>query len=665
MKLAALVIVYSLLAISVFAQPGPLELDVRAQYIDSLKQQLANAKADTTRVLLLKALGSQYLLSDPATAKAYFQEGFDLSRSLSYRKGEADCLRFLGNVIKRQGEYPLALNNFIRALAISESINDSSGISAGLGHIGDIYSDQGDHYKARNYFMRAKEIDEKIHKNEELILMLLNIGKSYYRQNIADSAFIFLNQCYKLASSENRFHFVMDGVFTTLGQLHASKENNTEAMNYFRKSIPFSVSKGAYANLSDSYLGIANLFYKSDQTDSCISYGIKSLAEAKTVNYVKGIMASSQLLSDAYHGLNNDEAFKYYKIAMTAKDSLFNAEKVRQLQELGFAEQQRLQTLEDAKLDYQNKIRSYTLLSLVGAFMAIAIILLIANRNKIKANRMLHQQKEEIQRTLNELKTAQAQLVQSEKMASLGELTAGIAHEIQNPLNFVNNFSEVNKELLSELKGEIAKGNIEEVTLLANNVIDNQEKINHHGKRADAIVKGMLQHSRSSTSQRENTNINNLIDEYVRLAFHGMRAKDKSFNTTINTNFDESIGEISVVPQDIGRVILNLLNNAFYAVTDKRKLLGEKFEPIVSVATKRVNNNVLVSVKDNGVGISPQMVDKIFQPFFTTKPTGQGTGLGLSLSYDIVKAHAGELNVETIEREGSTFTFSLSSNKAV
>ena len=664
MKLAALVIVYSLLAISVFAQPGPLELDVRAQYIDSLKQQLANAKADTTRVLLLKALGSQYLLSDPATAKAYFQEGFDLSRSLSYRKGEADCLRFLGNVIKRQGEYPLALNNFIRALAISESINDSSGISAGLGHIGDIYSDQGDHYKARNYFMRAKEIDEKIHKNEELILMLLNIGKSYYRQNIADSAFIFLNQCYKLAS-ENRFHFVMDGVFTTLGQLHASKENNTEAMNYFRKSIPFSVSKGAYANLSDSYLGIANLFYKSDQTDSCISYGIKSLAEAKTVNYVKGIMASSQLLSDAYHGLNNDEAFKYYKIAMTAKDSLFNAEKVRQLQELGFAEQQRLQTLEDAKLDYQNKIRSYTLLSLVGAFMAIAIILLIANRNKIKANRMLHQQKEEIQRTLNELKTAQAQLVQSEKMASLGELTAGIAHEIQNPLNFVNNFSEVNKELLSELKGEIAKGNIEEVTLLANNVIDNQEKINHHGKRADAIVKGMLQHSRSSTSQRENTNINNLIDEYVRLAFHGMRAKDKSFNTTINTNFDESIGEISVVPQDIGRVILNLLNNAFYAVTDKRKLLGEKFEPIVSVATKRVNNNVLVSVKDNGVGISPQMVDKIFQPFFTTKPTGQGTGLGLSLSYDIVKAHAGELNVETIEREGSTFTFSLPSNKAV
>ena len=658
MKLAALVIVYSLLAIPVFAQPGPLTSDVRVQYIDSLKKQLANAKADTSRVLLLKALGTQYLLSDPATAKAYFQEGFDLSRSLNYRKGEADCLRFIGNVLKRQGEYPRALNNFIRALAISESINDSSGISAGLGHIGDIYSDQGDHYKARNYFMRAKEIDEKIHKDEELILMLLNIGKSYYRQNIADSAFMFLNQCYKLAT-ENRSNFVMDGVLTTLGQLHASIENNTEAMNYFRKSIPFSISKDAYANLSDSYLGIANLFYRSDQTDSCISYGKKSLSAANTVNYVKGIMASSQLLSDAYAGQNKDEAFKYYKIAMAAKDSLFNAEKVRQLQELGFAEQQRLEALEGAKLDYQNKIRSYTLLSLVGAFMVIAIILLVNNRNKIKANKILHQQKGQIERTLTELKTTQSQLIQSEKMASLGELTAGIAHEIQNPLNFVNNFSEVNKELLSEMKEEIAKGNFKEVTSLANNVIDNQEKINQHGKRADAIVKGMLQHSRSSTSQRENTNINNLIDEYVRLAFHGMRAKDKSFNTTINTSFDESIGEISIVPQDIGRVILNLLNNAFYAVTEKRKLLGENFEPVVSVATKRVHNKVLVSVKDNGVGIAPQMVDKIFQPFFTTKPTGQGTGLGLSLSYDIVKAHGGELKVETMEGEGSEFIISI------
>lgn len=658
MKLAAFVIVYSLLAISVFAQPGPLTLDARVQYIDSLKKELANAKPDTTRVLLLKALGSQYLLSDPPTAKTYFQEGFDLSRSINYRKGEADCLRFIGNVLKRQGEYPRALNNFIRALAISESINDSSGISAGLGHIGDIYSDQGDHYKARNYFMRAKAIDEKIHKNEELILMHLNIGKSYYRQNIADSAFMFLNQCYKLAT-ENRFIFAMDGVLTTLGQLHASKENNAEAMNYFRKSIPFSISKGAYANLSESYLGIANLYYKSDQTDSCISYGKKSLAAAETVNFVKGIMASSQLLSDAYHGLNNDEAFKYYMRAMAAKDSLFNAEKVRQLQELGFAEQQRLQALEDAKVDYQNKIRSYTLLSLVGAFMVIAIILLITNRNKIKANRMLHQQKEEIQRTLNELKTAQAQLVQSEKMASLGELTAGIAHEIQNPLNFVNNFSEVNKELLSEMKGEIAKGNLEEVTLLANNVIDNQEKINHHGKRADAIVKGMLQHSRSSTSQREGTNMNNLIDEYVRLAFHGMRAKDKSFNTTINTNFDESIGEIGVMPQDIGRVILNLLNNAFYAVSEKRKKLGDDFEPIVTVKTKKLDGRILVSIHDNGIGIDKNVQDKIFQPFFTTKPTGQGTGLGLSLSYDIVKAHGGELTVATQEGEGSTFTFSL------
>ena len=281
----------------------------------------------------------------------------------------------------------------------------------------------------------------------------------------------------------------------------------------------------------------------------------------------------------------------------------------------------------------------------------------------------------------HELLSTQSQLIQSEKMASLGELTAGIAHEIQNPLNFVNNFSEVNTELIDELEQEVNKGNLEEVKLLTKDIKENEQKINHHGKRAGDIVKSMLQHSRTSSGVKEPTNINALADEYLRLAYHGLRAKDKSFNATMKTDFDETIGKINVVPQDIGRVILNLITNAFYAVNEKQKhastglsarqagSVGQQYEPTVSVSTKKSGDYVLISVKDNGNGIPQKVLNKIFQPFFTTKPTGQGTGLGLSLSYDIVKAHGGELSVETLpaeaaaqsgkEGEGATFIITL------
>ncbi|HET9432434.1 MAG TPA: ATP-binding protein, partial [Chitinophagaceae bacterium] len=255
-----------------------------------------------------------------------------------------------------------------------------------------------------------------------------------------------------------------------------------------------------------------------------------------------------------------------------------------------------------------------------------------------------------------------------EKMASLGELTAGIAHEIQNPLNFVNNFSDVNEELLTEMKDELGKGKIEEAIALANEAIENQRKINHHGKRADAIVKGMLQHSRNSSGQKELTDINALADEYLRLAYHGFRAKDKLFNAKMKTDFDNSIGKINIIPKDIGRVVLNLINNAFYAVDEKKKAPqppkgGAEYEPAVTVSTKRNNGKIEIKVADNGNGIPQKVLDKIFQPFFTTKPTGQGTGLGLSLSYDIVKAHGGELRVETKEGEGSEFIIKLPNHR--
>jgi signal transduction histidine kinase len=370
---------------------------------------------------------------------------------------------------------------------------------------------------------------------------------------------------------------------------------------------------------------------------------------------------------------NHDSIFKYQGLTLTAKDSIYKLriKSLTQFQNETLNEQLRLQNSEREKIVYQNKIRTYAMLIGLAVFLLIGLILYRNNRQKQKANKVL-------EKTLADLKSTQTQLIQSEKMASLGELTAGIAHEIQNPLNFVNNFSEVNKELVDELQQELKAGKIDDAIEISNDIKANEEKINHHGKRADAIVKGMLQHSRSSSGQKEPTDINALADEYLRLAYHGLRAKDKSFNATLKTDYDETIGNINIIPQDIGRVILNLITNAFYVVDEKKKspltpkggtgnLQDKEYEPTVTVRTVLIappaggggGAKVLISVKDNGNGIPPKVLDKIFQPFFTTKPTGQGTGLGLSLSYDIIKAHGGELKVETKEGEGSEFIIRL------
>jgi len=272
----------------------------------------------------------------------------------------------------------------------------------------------------------------------------------------------------------------------------------------------------------------------------------------------------------------------------------------------------------------------------------------------VAQHKEIEKQRDQVTNTLEELRGMQKQLIQSEKMASLGELTAGIAHEIQNPLNFVNNFSEVNTELIDEMKKEIDAGNIQQIKSIASDLEQNTEKITHHGKRADAIVKGMLLHSRKSIGEKESININALTDEYLRMSYHGLRAKNRSFNASMKSDYDESIGNIQIIPQDIGRVLLNLFTNAFYAITEKKKDAGAEYNPTVYVSTKKLDDGIEIRVKDNGMGIPQKVLDKIFQPFFTTKPTGEGTGLGLSLSYDIIKAHGGTLKVEDQEKTNSS-----------
>ena len=400
---------------------------------------------------------------------------------------------------------------------------------------------------------------------------------------------------------------------------------------------------------------------KLNQLPEAIAYMKKDIVRLN--NNRLYIMRDLRLIAQWYKQLNQsmEEAETYHQF-IGLQDGLLADQ--AQFRNLSFEAEQEMNAKELSinSLQSANKISSLTRNFSIG--MAVLLLLMALGiyqrfRFKNKANAVLES-------TLTNLKSTQSQLIQSEKMASLGELTAGIAHEIQNPLNFVNNFSEVSTELIKEMVDEVDKGNTEEVKAIANDVVQNLEKINHHGKRAADFVKGMLQHSRSSSGVKEPTDINALCDEYLRLSYHGLRAKDKSFNATMKTDFDTTIGNINIIPQDIGRVILNLITNAFYVVDEKKKSPhpqkgGEEYEPVVTVSTKKVDDKLLISVKDNGSGIPKKVLDKIFQPFFTTKPTGQGTGLGLSLSYDIVKAHGGEINVNTVENKGTEFIIQLSS----
>ena len=341
-----------------------------------------------------------------------------------------------------------------------------------------------------------------------------------------------------------------------------------------------------------------------------------------------------------------NEHLQYIIDYLTTTENLSEAEKASLTKHIKDAD--RALTISEFKLERTEKVKRTT-----------AILLEETIEELEQKRKSIEDTNNALSKSLEELKATQAQLIQSEKMASLGELTAGIAHEIQNPLNFVNNFSEVSQELLEEMKEELTAGNYEEVNEIANDVIQNLEKINHHGKRADGIVKGMLLHSRSSKGEKEVTKINELVDEYLRLAYHGLRAKDKSFNVKLETSYHASEVTAAIVPQDIGRVVLNLLTNAFHAVSERKKQHPKTFEPTVTVAANVEGKTVSIRISDNGNGIPKAVLDKIFQPFFTTKPTGQGTGLGLSLSYDIVKAHGGELRVSTEDKKGTDFVFSL------
>ncbi|HEU5165845.1 MAG TPA: ATP-binding protein [Chitinophagaceae bacterium] len=641
--------------------------------IDSLRNLLAVAREDTTRILVSTQLTNELARSDPDSAIPLAQEGLKLARQIHFLKGEVEQSTSLAVAWRTKGDYSTAIKLLLSNINYVDASNDIELKGKYYAELGGTYRDQGDYEEALKY------VNKSIGLREQYMRRFPQKPCWTCRAIYTGLASIYLEK-HQLDSAQKYIHIAfsyppfpkLEGVnaagFALAGRIQTELKNYDSALYFFRQSIQrFQQVKQTLKGLAVAYNYIAAVFDDMSRRDSAIFYLHKSLGVSRSKNFAMEILEANVLLSKIYESYNTDSALYYYKQTMIARDTLYNQEKQRQISSYKFNLDFEEQEVENAQAQYKSRVKIYGLLAAAVVFLALGVILWRNNVNRKKAYALLQEQKKEtdsqkakVEQTLDELKAAQSQLIQSAKMASLGELTAGIAHEIQNPLNFVNNFSEVNDELLKELKTEAEKGNLEEVKAIANDIAFNSEKINHHGRRADSIVKGMLQHSRTSSGQKEPTDINALTDEYLRLAYHGMRAKDKSFKAIIKTDLDDSIGKINIIPQDIGRVILNLINNAFYAVDEKKKQVVDGYEPTVSVSTKKANGKVEIQVGDNGNGIPQKVLDKIFQPFFTTKPTGQGTGLGLSLAYDIVKAHGGELEVETKEGDGSEFIIRLS-----
>ena len=639
---------------------------------DSIRNLLQHTSNDTTRVDLLNNLGGSFDYIRQDSGIFYFAKAIELGEKINYQSGCHTGYGEMSFVLNTGGNYGKALDMAMKSLKIAEKLKTDR-----LIRMGDSYSDMS-LINTRNNFdtVALDECRQSIRLYKEAGVSKDSIWWGpyivsaiiYLKWKVLDSALFYAQKGYEISSHyPARGQVYISVTASTLANVYLKLGRVQLAREYFLHGIESDKKFDAPLLRVRLFNNFARFYKNIGQMDSCIYYAEMAFQSCRNHQFGEQATDAASLVAQTYEQLGKpDSALKYMKIFIAAKDTIFNQSKLLQIQLLNFDEGQRQKDIQreinEAQERYTNKVRYFVLIATAGIFLLLTVILYRNNRNKQIANKALESQKKEIdqqrtqaENTLDKLRSTQTQLIQSEKMASLGELTAGIAHEIQNPLNFVNNFSEVNAELIDESIKAIDEGKPDEAKELLSNLRQNEEKIKFHGQRADGIVKGMLQHSRENKGQKETTDINALADEYLRLAYHGLRAKDKSFNATMNTGYDQTIGNIRIIPQDTGRVLLNLYNNAFYALIEKKKQQGESFDPVISVTTKKVNGKVEIRVKDNGNGISSKVMDKVFQPFFTTKPAGQGTGLGLSLSYDIIKAHAGEIKVETKEGEGAEF----------
>ncbi|QMW06874.1 histidine kinase [Spirosoma foliorum] len=529
--------------------------------------------------------------------------------------------------------------------------------------------------KALDFYLKETALAEAIHDQKNLAWIYHKVAFTLIRLKRFEEAAHYAGKAKKIIDSSPESLSKKKDVaqhYDALGQILMGNHKYREAISNFKQALQIDSSFTTIAIYFNMY--IAQCYQKMGNLNESISYGLVSYEDAvanpnSDGNYV--IPRVCRLLFENYDSLGNtSQAYNYLKIEYGYRKAIEEQNATNRLAEMEI--QSIVQKSEQARLlkEKENQNQRWWLFSIAVALFSAIVLAAVFYRNNLhkqKANTLLYRQKEEIdcqrdkaENALTELKTTQQQLIQKEKLASLGELTAGIAHEIQNPLNFVNNFSEVSAELIEEQKEALAKGDTEEAKAIAEDLSSNLQKINHHGGRASSIVKGMLEHSRTESGEKRPTNLNALADEYLKLAYHGLKAKEKSFTCELVTEFDPALGLVKLTPQEIGRVLLNLYNNAFYAVDERKKQFDPDYKPTVKVRTKWGSDQVEIRVSDNGIGIPDSVKAKIFQPFFTTKPTGEGTGLGLSLSYDIItKGHGGMLIMDSQQNQGTEFTISL------
>ena len=658
------------------------------QQVDSLLKLLNTEIADTIRLKVYTKIGNYYIDNNADKAIEYFKNAIHLSEKLNLNLAIARNQDNIGYCYLLKGDFDKSLDYYFQSVRVFEKIKDSSRLAYAFMSIGDVYFKNNNFKKTDEYQDKSQQIIESLKDNSLLCNLFISKAQIYDKRGLYDTSLQYAQKAYQLAIAL-KDDYLVASLLSDIGLTYKHQKKETEALRNFESALIFFKKIGAqpsalasiYNNIGATHAQSGNYALAKDAFNKSISIAEAGIPDVAMEDY--------RNLSDMYGGIKDFELqTQYLKKYYTMKDSLFSADSKNQLTQLEAdynIEQKNIEIIkQEGEVEKQKSQRNIFIIIALATALLLTTLGIFYNRIK-KTNQLLEEkniqinkQKDATQIALQDLKATQTQLIQSEKLASLGELTAGIAHEIQNPLNFVNNFSELSIELIDELKSPLTpKGGTLEAELLSD-ISQNLEKINHHGKRASNIVKGMLEHSRASTGVKELTDINKLADEYLRLSYHGLRAKDKDFNADFELKADPNLPKIEVIPQDIGRVLLNLINNAFYAVAPQppkgeqevsalSRLIDESYIPTVTVSTRYqapplgaggagTEGAIIIQVKDNGTGMPESVRAKVFQPFFTTKPTGQGTGLGLSLAYDIVtKGHGGILEVRSTEGIGAEF----------
>ena len=626
--------------------------------LDSLRQLLKLPQTDYDRVLLLCQVSDQLWTQRTDSAAVYAQRALALARRVHYRHGEGEALNRLGAAL-RESNLARSLELFQQSLHIARATRDQALIAQNLRSIGIIYVYLRDRRQALSYYFQALKIGEQLRDERRVVLELSNIGLAYDVFGQLDSARLYQTRALALA---HRLHTPTNYILYGLGNDARRRGEVAQARRYYHQSIAESKKVGQLRSLNFAYVGLAALYQQLGRLDSSIYYARLGCQAGRTNGFLRGVLNASTLLTQDFKRRGPpDSALKYQGLMLVMKDTLFGQEKVMRLQNLNYREQQRAQQAAAAQAALRARYRTFGLVGVLLGLLVLAVILARHGRQQERARRALEQ-------TLAELKTTQEQLVQREKMAFLGELTAGIAHELQNPLNFVKNFAEVSTGLVDEITGEQhdptgqgpARNAALEAEILAG-LKQNLQQISQHGQRATAIIKGMLEHSRSGAGPRELTDLNALVQESLDLAYNGLRAQDPGFAVRLSMAFDAGLPALAVVAPDLRRVLVNVCTNGLHALRERHQAPARAaFAPELTLTTRAVPGAVEIRVRDNGTGMPEHVQARIFQPFFTTKPMGEGTGLGLSISFDIVtKGHGGTFAVSSTEGVGTEFVICL------